>query len=92
MPRSWSWRFLSIWLRVVLIGLDSTFDAGMSAKFTNNPGTGGGSCFGDSGGPIFYDDTNMVVAVCPGASRPASVSTTSSASTRRWRSTSCDRT
>lgn len=36
---------------------------GMSAKFTNNPGTGGGTCFGDSGGPIFYKDTNVVVAV-----------------------------
>jgi hypothetical protein len=32
---------------------------GMSAKFTNNPGTGGGTCFGDSGGPIFYKDTNV---------------------------------
>lgn len=37
-----------------------------SAKFTNNPGNGngvGGSCFGDSGGPVFYGDSNTVVAV-----------------------------
>jgi secreted trypsin-like serine protease len=31
---------------------------------TSNPGQGkGGSCFGDSGGPIFLDDTTTVVAV-----------------------------
>ena len=29
-----------------------------------NPATGdGGTCYGDSGGPIFYDNTNMVVAL-----------------------------
>jgi hypothetical protein len=49
--------------QVKLVELKSTFDAGMSAKFTNNPGIGGGSCFGDSGGPVFYANTNMVVAV-----------------------------
>lgn len=49
--------------RVRLVELNSRFNAGMSAKFTNNPGVGGGSCFGDSGGPVFYGDTNMVVAV-----------------------------
>lgn len=48
---------------VKLLELNSTFDGGASAKFSNNPGTGGGSCFGDSGGPIFYGSTNMVVAV-----------------------------
>lgn len=48
---------------VKLAELQSTFNAGMSAKFTNNPGTGGGSCFGDSGGPVFYQDTNIIVAV-----------------------------
>jgi hypothetical protein len=49
--------------QVKLVELNSTFDGGHSAKFTNNPGTGGGSCFGDSGGPVFYGSTNMVVAV-----------------------------
>ena len=34
-----------------------------TATFSNNPGTGGGTCFGDSGGPIFYSSTNVVVAV-----------------------------
>lgn len=48
---------------VRLLELNSTFNGGHSAKFTNNPGTGGGSCFGDSGGPVFYANTNMVVAV-----------------------------
>ena len=49
--------------QVKLVELKSTSNAGQSAKFTNNPGTGGGSCFGDSGGPVFYGSTNMVVAV-----------------------------
>lgn len=34
-----------------------------SAKFSNNPGVGGGTCYGDSGGPTFFQDSNMVVSV-----------------------------
>lgn len=34
-----------------------------SVKFSNNPGIGGGTCYGDSGGPTFYKDTQIVVAV-----------------------------
>jgi hypothetical protein len=37
-----------------------------SAGFTSNPGLGngsGGSCFGDSGGPLFWQDTNVIGAV-----------------------------
>jgi hypothetical protein len=35
-----------------------------SAKFTNNPGKGrGGTCFGDSGGPVFYQDTTIIGAI-----------------------------
>ncbi len=34
-----------------------------SARFSNNPGIGGGTCYGDSGGPTFFADTNIVVAV-----------------------------
>ena len=48
-----------------LIELNS-FDTGpgSSAKFTNNPGGGtGGTCFGDSGGPVFYRDTPIIGAI-----------------------------
>jgi hypothetical protein len=48
---------------VRLIELNSAMNAGQSAKFTSNPGLGGGSCFGDSGGPIFYGQSNMITAV-----------------------------
>ena len=48
-----------------LIEVNSTFNGnGSSAKFTNNPGKGkGGGCFGDSGGPVFYQDTPIIGAV-----------------------------
>jgi len=38
---------------------------GISAKFSSNKGknTTGGTCFGDSGGPIFLEPTNTIVAV-----------------------------
>jgi Trypsin len=34
-----------------------------SAKFTNNPGRGGGTCSGDSGGPIFHGTSNVIAAI-----------------------------
>ncbi len=39
--------------------------AGTSVMFTNNPGqrNTGGTCFGDSGGPVFMQDTDVIVAV-----------------------------
>jgi hypothetical protein len=56
-----------IWARYVgtvkLVELNSTYNGGFSAKYTNNPGAGGGTCYGDSGGPIFYGDTNVVTSV-----------------------------
>ena len=59
--------YSNLWTRYVgqvrLTELNSTYNGGMSAKYTNNPGGGGGSCFGDSGGPVFYKDTNVVVSV-----------------------------
>jgi hypothetical protein len=59
--------YSNIWARYVgtvkLIELKSKSDGAQSAKYTNNPGTGGGTCFGDSGGPIFYSNTNIVVSV-----------------------------
>lgn len=36
---------------------------GSSAKFSNNPGIGGGTCYGDSGGPTFFQETNIIVSV-----------------------------
>ena len=56
--------------QVRLVELNSTWDGGMSAKFTNNPGIGGGSCYGDSGGPVFYGRSNMVVAVVSWGNTP----------------------
>ncbi len=53
---------------VKLIDVNGTagIPAGTSASFTNNPGQGngrGGTCFGDSGGPIFYGNSNVIAAV-----------------------------
>lgn len=49
---------------VKLIELNSTFSGATHAKFSNNPGnTSGGSCYGDSGGPVFYSNSNMLTAV-----------------------------
>ncbi len=48
-----------------LIELNSANNGpGASAKFTNNPGKGkGGTCLGDSGGPIFYQNTPIIGAI-----------------------------
>jgi hypothetical protein len=38
--------------------------AGFNIQLSTNPGNGrGGSCFGDSGGPILYDSTDIVLGV-----------------------------
>jgi hypothetical protein len=68
--------FLSdIWARYFaptkLVELKSTWTGNQAgAKFTNNPGIGGGTCYGDSGGPTFYKDTNVVVAVTSWGNTP----------------------
>ena len=53
---------------VKLISVNGTagIPRGTSASFTNNPGNGngqGGTCFGDSGGPIFHGNSNVIAAV-----------------------------
>lgn len=53
---------------VQLIGVRGTagIPEGVSFLLTNNPGKGngsGGTCFGDSGGPVFLGDSNTVVGV-----------------------------
>jgi secreted trypsin-like serine protease len=54
--------------KVTLIDIKGTagISEGVAATFTNNPGNGngtGGTCFGDSGGPIFHKDTNIIGAI-----------------------------
>ncbi|MHC4452409.1 MAG: trypsin-like serine protease [Planctomycetota bacterium] len=51
---------------VSLINLKSALTDGWNLHYTNNPGKGngeGGLSFGDSGGPVFLGDTNIIVAV-----------------------------
>jgi hypothetical protein len=48
-----------------LVNLRSALTGGFNLQTTNNPGTGGGTCFGDSGGPVFYgsSSSNLIVGV-----------------------------
>ncbi len=52
---------------LMLVNLNGVFGLknGIAAVFSNNNGAAhqGGTCFGDSGGPIFVADTNTVIAV-----------------------------
>jgi secreted trypsin-like serine protease len=48
------------------ITVNSSLTGTQSVKLTNNPGLGtgsGGTCSGDSGGPIFIADTNIIIGV-----------------------------
>jgi hypothetical protein len=47
-----------------LVNLRSHLTGGFNIQTTANPGNGkGGTCGGDSGGPLLYDSTNTIVAV-----------------------------
>jgi len=47
-----------------IVSTHNTNSAGFNIQLSTNPGDGrGGSCFGDSGGPILYDSTNVVLGV-----------------------------
>lgn len=52
---------------VMLVSLEGTYGVpeGTSVVFSGNPGKPhkGGTCFGDSGGPVFEQDSNLIVAV-----------------------------
>jgi secreted trypsin-like serine protease len=49
-----------------LMEMDSAYTDGYNIQLTNNPGEGngsGGTCSGDSGGPIMHTETGLIVAV-----------------------------
>jgi hypothetical protein len=52
---------------VHLVNLTSSLTDGWNIHLSNNPGLGnggpGGTCFGDSGGPAFIDDSNVIAGV-----------------------------
>jgi hypothetical protein len=48
-----------------LVNLRSALTDGFNLQTSNNPGIGGGTCFGDSGGPVFYGgfSSNVIVGI-----------------------------
>lgn len=48
---------------VRLVNLRSALTDGYNMHHTNAPGTGGGTCFGDSGGPVFLSGTSTIVGI-----------------------------
>ena len=65
-PDAASWKDEALRVRLVaypkLIQLNTPWVGTASVLLTNNAHTGG-TCFGDSGGPVFLDDTNVIVGV-----------------------------
>ena len=50
-------------VRLIEVNSSISGSEGANAKFSNNPGIGGGVCHGDSGGPTIYKDIRLIVAV-----------------------------
>lgn len=48
---------------VQLVELRSALTEGYNIHHPGAPGTGGGTCFGDSGGPVFLNGTSTIVGV-----------------------------
>ncbi len=48
---------------VQLINLRNALTDGYNIHHSNAPGTGGGTCFGDSGGPVFLNGTSTIVGI-----------------------------
>jgi hypothetical protein len=66
LPQHYAWYLARYKGDQRLTNLKNALIRGYNVQLSNNPGLGngsGGTCSGDSGGPIFYGDTNMVVAV-----------------------------
>ncbi len=53
-----------------IISVNSNRLGGLLVETTAAPGTGGGTCYGDSGGPFFLQGTNIVVATTITGSNP----------------------
>ena len=53
-----------------IVGLNSKRLGDLLVQTTAAPGTGGGTCYGDSGGPFFMQGTNIVVAITITGSNP----------------------
>lgn len=47
---------------VKLVTLDSAHTGGFNLQHSGNPGHGGGTCYGDSGGPVLHEGTLVAVS------------------------------